>query len=230
MAQRRKAKRGRRIPLTRERVITAALELADEHGVDALSMRKLGAALGVEAMALYNHVRNKDEILDALVDGVFSEVELSDEKGPWRAEMRKRALGMQAALLRPRWATGLLESRTNPGPENLRHHNAVLGCLRHAGFDPATAVHAYSALDSYIYGFALQQHTLPFETPAQQRALVEHMLTMLPADEYPHLREVATDLIMVRGFDHAEEFAYGLDLILDGLERALAATEPPRAP
>ena len=221
MAQRRKTRRGRRTPLSRERVIDAALALADAEGVDALSMRRLGKALGVEAMALYNHVRNKDEILDALVDRVFAEVEVTQIEGDWRHEMRKRALGMREALLRHRWATGLLESRTNPGPANLSHHNAVIGCLRHAGFDPAMSVHAYSALDSYIYGFALQQHTLPFETPEQQRALTEHMLSMLPGDEYPHLREVGTDLILVQGFDHGAEFEFGLDLILDGLERAL---------
>ena len=155
----------RRPRLNRERVLEAAVALADEAGLDGFSMRGLAQELGVVPMALYKHVANKEELLDGMVDIVFSEMESPSPGEDWRAGMRRRALSAREALKRHGWAIGLMESR-NPGPANLRHHNAVMGCLREAGFSFETAIHAYSVQDAYIYGFALQERTLGFQTPA----------------------------------------------------------------
>jgi AcrR family transcriptional regulator len=211
-------KRGGRIPLSRERVLQIALKLADQGGLESLSMRKLGQELGVEAMALYYHFANKDEVLDDLVDLVFSEVDLPSAGADWKSVMRRRAISVRDALDRHRWAIGLMESRRHPGPANLRHHDAVLGCLRAAGFDIAMAAHAYSLLDGYIYGFALTKMSLPFNR-SDSAAVVESMLEPFPLNEYPHLVEIMTEQVMKSGYDYADEFEYGLDLILDGLER-----------
>jgi AcrR family transcriptional regulator len=212
----------RRLPLSRERVLRAAMSLADASGIESLTMRRLGDALGVGPMALYRHVANKEDLIDAMVDVVFSEIGLPSTGGDWRAAMRERAIAVRQALLRHRWATGLLESRTNPGPANLQHHDAVIGCLRAAGFDIAMAAHAYSLLDSYIYGFAATQKNLPF-TPADVGEMAQSMLRPFPAGAYPHLTEMLADHVMQPGYDYGDEFEYGLDVILDGLERALDA-------
>ncbi len=217
------AKRSRtpvtRAPLTRERVLLAAVEFADEHGVEALSMRKLAQELGVEAMSLYNHVANKDDILDGMIDLVFGEIGLPLREADWKTAMRQRAISAREVLARHPWAIGLMESRSTPGPATLRHHDAVIGCLREAGFSIALAAHAYSVLDSYIYGFALQQASLPFKTSEEGAAVTEDILRRFPADGYPHLTEMAVQHVLQPGYDHADEFEFGLDLILDGLER-----------
>ena len=211
-----------RDPLTRERVLRAALELADSGGLEALTMRRLGQELGVEAMSLYNHVGGKDDILDGLVDIVFGEIEVSCSDGEWKPAMRRRALSALDALTRHRWAIGLMESRTHAGPANLRHHDSVLRCLREAGFTLAMAAHAYSALDSYIYGFALQQANLPFDTGEEAAAVAETILGQSPGDAYPYLAEIATEHVMQPGYSYGAEFEFGLDLLLDGLEMAQA--------
>lgn len=208
-----------RVPVSRERVLRAAVKLADTGGVEALSMRKLGQALGVEAMSLYNHVVNKDDVLNGMVDLVFGEIGLPPTGTEWRSAMRQRAIAVRAGLARHPWAIGLMESRRQPGPVTLRHHDAVLGSLRAAGFSLALAAHAYSVLDSYIYGFALTQMNLPFETGEQVVEVAESMLRQFPADEYPHLTELITQHALRPGYDYADEFEYGLDLVLDGLER-----------
>src|SRR5439155_16688533 len=154
----------RRIPLSRQRVLETAIRLADHGGLESLSMRKLGQELGVEAMALYYHFANKDEVLDGIVDLVFSEIELPAVGRDWKAPTRRRAISLRDVLARHRWAIGLMESRRNPGPANLRHHDAVLGSLRASGFSVEMTAHAYSVLDGYIYGFALTKTNLPFET------------------------------------------------------------------
>jgi AcrR family transcriptional regulator len=209
----------RRTPLTRERVLQAALRRADEGGIESLSMRKLGQGLGVEAMALYHHFANKDDLVDSMVDLVFGEIELPPTGGNWRTAMRQRAIAVRDALQRHRWAIGLMESRRRPGPANLRHHDAVIGSLRVGGFDIAMAAHAYSLLDSYIYGFALTKMNLPFETSDDVAEVAQSMLEPFPADEYPYMVEILTDHVMKPGYDYGEEFEYGLDLILNGLER-----------
>jgi AcrR family transcriptional regulator len=212
-----------RTPLTRQRVLRAAVALADRGGVGALSMRKLAQELGVEAMSLYHHVANKDDILDGIVDVVFGEIELPTGEAGWEAAMRRRSVSAREALRRHPWATGLMESRRTPGPANIRHHDAVLGVLRNAGFPVELAAHAYSLLDSYIYGFALQEASLPFHTPEETAEVAQEIMSAFPADDYPHLAEIATEHVLQPGYDYGNEFLYGLDLILDGLARARAA-------
>jgi len=211
--------RGRQ-PLTRERVLDTALRLADQGGLEALSMRKLGQALGVEAMALYYHFANKERVLDGIVDLVFAEIDVPAIGADWKTAIRERAISVRDALARHRWAIGLMESRTNPGPANLRHHDAVIGCLRAAGFDMAMAAHAYSALDAYIYGFALTKMNLPFESTTDIAEMAETMLEPFPLGEYPNLADFISEHAMKPGYDFADEFEYGLDVILDGLDRA----------
>ena len=210
-----------REPLTRDRVLQAALGLADEGGLGSLSMRKLGHELGVEAMALYYHFANKDEVIDGMVDLVFSEIDLPAAGADWKTAMRRRAQSLRETLLRHRWALGLMESRRTPGPANLRHHDAVIGNLRAAGFDSPMVAHGYSLLDGYIYGFALTKMSIPFETPEEVEAVTESMLQPVQVSEYPHLAAFVSEHIMLPGYDFADEFEYGLDLILDGIERAL---------
>jgi len=205
--------------LNRERVLRAALALADEGGIEALTMRRLGQALAVEAMSLYNHVAGKDDVLDGLVDLVFAEIEVPCAGGDWSAAMRGRALSARAALTRHRWAVGLMESRHHPGPANLGHHDAVLRCLREAGFSLVMAGHAYSALDSYVYGFAMTQLNLPFDTGEQAAEVAATILPASLADTYPHLAEFAIQRVMQPGYSYADEFEFGLDLILEGLEK-----------
>ena len=209
----------RRIPLTRERVLEAAMKLADRSGLEGLSMRKLGQALGVEAMALYYHFANKERVLDGIVDLVFAEIDLPVIGADWKTAMRQRAISVRDALLRHRWAIGLMESRTNPGPANLRHHDAVIGCLRAAGFDMAATATAYSLLDSYIYGFAMTKMNLPFEDTSDIVEMSETMLAPFPPGEYQNLADFITEHAMKPGYDYGNEFEYGLDVILDGLER-----------
>ncbi|HKW60334.1 MAG TPA: TetR/AcrR family transcriptional regulator C-terminal domain-containing protein [Candidatus Dormibacteraeota bacterium] len=216
------AKATKRQPLTRQRVLAAALAIADRHGLDRLTMRSLGEALGVEAMSLYNHVAGKDEVLDGLVDIVFGEIELDCEDGDWKRAMRRRAISARDALASHRWAVALMESRIHPGPANLRHHDAVLRCLRQAGFSISMAGHAYSLLDSYIYGFALEQASLPFDTGEEAAAVAEGIMRDFQSGIYPHLTEFATRHVMKPGYSYAREFEFGLDVILAGLEQRLA--------
>ncbi len=209
-----------RIPLSRERVVRAAVAFADESGIETLTMRKLGEALGVEAMSLYNHVANKDDLLDGMVDLVFSEIDLPSTGVDWKTAMRQRAISARQALSRHPWAIGLMESRTSPGPATLRHHDAVIGSLRQAGFSITLAAHAFSLLDSYIYGFALQEASLPFDTAEETAEVAQMILAQLPVDEYPHLTEMAIEHVLQPGYDYGNEFDFGLDLILEGLNRA----------
>ena len=208
----------RRVPLNRERVFHAAVVLADERGIDSLTMRALGEELGVEAMSLYYYVANKDELLDGMVDLVYSEIELPSGEADWRTAMRQVATTAHEALSRHRWAITLMESRTSPGPANLRHHDSVIRTFREAGFSIELAIHAFSVLDSYISGFALQELTLPFDTPGELAEAAESIRRQFPADEYPYLAETITEHVTKSGYDFAEEFEFGLDLILDGLE------------
>lgn len=208
-----------RARLSRDRVLAGAVAFADEHGIEALTMRKLGQALGVEAMSLYNHVANKDELLDGMVDIVFAEIGLPAGDAGWKEAMRRRAVAARQALSRHRWAIGLMESRTSPGPATLRHHDAVIGCLRGAGFSVEMAAHAFSLLDSYIYGFALQEASLPFDTAPQTAEVAEMILSRMQPDQYPHLTELAVEHVLQPGYSYGNEFEFGLDVILDGLER-----------
>ena len=216
-----------RIPLSRQRVLRAAVALADRGGVGSLSMRKLAQELGVEAMSLYHHVANKDDILDGIVDVVFSEIDLPSGDADWRAAMRQRAVSARQALRRHPWATALMESRSTPGPANLRHHDAVLGILRNAGFSVELAAHAYSLLDAYIYGFALQETSLRFSTPEETSEVAQTIMAEFPAEELPHLTEIAVEHVLQPGYDYGNEYAFGLDLILDGLDRTRGELQRP---
>lgn len=209
----------RRNSLTKEIVLRTAVALADEGGNGAPSMRRLAERLGIEAMSLYHHFRNKDLILDGMVDLVFGEIELPPDDLDWRAAMRRRAASMRGALVRHPWAIRLMDSRTNPGRATLRHHNAVIGCLRSGGFSISGAAHALSMLDSYIYGFTLQELSLPFTSPADLEDVAGSIMKQMPRDEFPHLAEMIADRALKGGYAYTEEFDVGLDLILDGLQR-----------
>ena len=214
----------KRMPLSRERVLCAAIGLADARGAEELTMRKLAKELGVEAMSLYNHVANKTDLLDGMIDLVFGEIDAPAAGGDWKAELRKRATSTRAALNRHRWAIGEMEGRTSHGPNNLHIHNAVLGCLRAAGFSVEMTVHAMSVQDAYIYGFALQQSDMTPETPEDfaavaQRQMVDYAEAL---SDYPHLVEVVGGYVATAGYDYDSEFLFGLDVILDRLEQLLS--------
>lgn len=210
---------GSRRRLSRERVLRTAVARADAGGLEALTMRTLADMLEVAPMALYRHVADKDDLIDAMVDAVFTEIGLPAGAGDWKSAMRRRALSIRDALSRHRWAIGLMESRRHPGPANLRHRDAVLGRLRAAGFSVEMTAHASSLLDSYIYGFALTKMNLPVDATEEVAAVATSMLQPFAANEYPNLVEYITDHAMKPGYDHGNEFEYGLDVILDALER-----------
>ena len=205
--------------LSRDRVVLAAIAHADAGGLEALSMRKIADEIGVAPMALYRHVANKDDLIDGMVDVVFGEIELPSFDGDWRTAMHRRAVSVRDVLSRHRWAIGLMESRANPGPANLRHHDTVIGSLRAAGFDMGRVAAAYSVLDSYIYGFALTKMNLPFDDTSDIAATAQEMLEPFPAGEYPNLVAFITEHAMQPGYDYGNEFENGLEVILDGLER-----------
>lgn len=209
-----------RLPLSRDRVLRTALALADQGGIEALSMRKLGRVLGVEAMSLYNHVANKEDLLDGLADIAIEEIEVPAGGVDWKDAMRRRAISAREMLDRHPWAAGVIDSRTRSSPTRLGYPNAVIGTLRQAGFSIEMAIHAFFMLDSYIYGFAVQEQNLPSGTAEEISAMAETALAALPAAEYPYLREAIVDHVLKSGFDYAKEFEFGLDLLLDALERA----------
>ena len=207
----------RRTPLTRQRVIEGAVALADEVGIHPLTIRALAERLGVKPMALYHHVAGKEQIIDGMVDHVFAEIALPPEGMEWRAALRVRSRSARDVLARHPWAAPLMETRTNPGPATLRHHDAVLACLRGGGLSIAMTAHAYALIDAFIYGFALQEAGLPFDTPEEAAAVATAMIEQFPAAEYPHLNEFTMEHVLQPGYDFAAEFDYGLDLILDAL-------------
>jgi AcrR family transcriptional regulator len=210
-----------RVPLSRERLLRGAIAVADAAGIGALTMRSLARELGVKPMALYHYVANKEEILDGIIDVVFSEIELPPTDADWRSAMRHRALSARSVLARHPWATPLMDSRTNPGPATLRQHDAMIGTLRRAGFSMQMTAHAYSLLDSYVYGFALQEAALPFDTPDTVVDATDAILVQFPTEKYPYLAALATEHVLQPGYDYGNEFEYGLGFILDGLDTLL---------
>jgi AcrR family transcriptional regulator len=209
-----------RTPLSRERVLEAAVALADREGLEALTMRRLADELGAGAMSLYHHVANKEELLAGMIDVVFSEIELPTTDVDWRTAMRRRGRSTRAALNRHRWAVGRMEG-THSGLSSARVHEAVLGCLREAGFSVEATIQAMSVQDAYIYGFALQETDLPFETAEESAAVAEAQGFDQEAltKEFPYLAEVVAGHVAKVGYDFTEAFEYGLDLILDALEQ-----------
>ena len=214
----------RREPLSAGRIVAAAVSVADRGGLSAVSMRTVGRELGVEAMSLYHHVANKEALLDALADWIYGRIELPLAGEGWREGMTRRASSARAVLAAHPWALGLIESRTSPGPALLAHHDAVLGCLRRAGFPLRLASHAFSVIDAYVYGFVLTEQNLPFDSASAEgggdyATAVEALL-----QPYPHLASLVGEL--AEGYTFADEFGYGLNLILDEIGRRL--DEPPR--
>jgi AcrR family transcriptional regulator len=214
-----KTKRAR---LTRDRVLQQAVAIADADGLAALTIRTLASELEVKPMAIYHHVANKEEILDGIVDIVFSEIELPEPGDDWPTGMRRRARSARTVMGRHTWAIALMETRTSPGPATLRHHNAVIGALRGAGFSIPMVAHAYALIDAFIYGFSLQEATLPMSGPEDVAEIAAPMLERMSPVDYPHLVEFATEHVMKPGYDFGEEFDFGLELILAGLSQARA--------
>ena len=206
--------------LDRDLVLRAAVRVADRGGLPALTMRTLADELGVKPMSVYHYVRNKEAILDGIVDLVFDEIELPAVGGEWRAEMTRRARSAREVLKRHPWAIPLLESRTSPGPATLRHHDAVLGTLRASGFSPAGTAHAYALLDAFLYGHALQEASLPFEGPegpAEVAPQVEASMSL--GGGFPHLADMIASYYLQPGYDFADEFEIGLEAVLDAVAR-----------
>jgi AcrR family transcriptional regulator len=215
-----------RLPLSRDRVLHAALEIADAGGIGSLTIRSLAQALGVQPMSVYHHVANKEQILDGIVDLVFAEIDLPSPEGEWRAEVRRRCESARAVLRRHAWAIGLLETRTSPGPATMKHHDANIATFRAGGFSIALTAHAYALIDSYVYGFALQEASLPFDD-SNVAEVAAPMMEMFRDGGYPHMVELATEHVLKPGYDFGDEFAFGLDLILDGLAARLLAEPDP---
>jgi len=211
-----------RAHLSRVRVLAGAIAVADAGGLASLTIRSLASELGVKPMSVYHYVANKDEILDGIVDLVFGEIELPTVGGEWQPEMRVRAASAREVLSRHSWAITLLDSRLNPGPATLRHHDAFIGTLRAAGFSIVLTAHAFALIDSYVYGYALSEAALPIHGPETVADLAESMLAQhFSPDAYPHLVEFTMKHVMKPDYDFGVEFGYGLDLILDGLATAL---------
>ncbi|WP_299443848.1 TetR/AcrR family transcriptional regulator [uncultured Phycicoccus sp.] len=211
--------------LTADRVLDGAMALADLIGTDALTIRKLADALDTKPMTIYHHLPSKDAILDGMVDRVFAEIDRPPADLGWKPAIRHRCLSAREVLSRHPWAAPLMESRTTPGPETLGHHDAVLGCLRRGGLSLEMTAHAYALLDSYTYGFALQEASLPATGGAELADLATSLIEPLPDGAFPHLTEFTTDYVLQPGYDFRAEFEFGLDLILDGLERSVRRSE-----
>ncbi len=220
------AERDLRPVLSAARVLDGAMRLADRIGIKKLTIRRLADELGVTPMAIYHYVGSKEEIVDGMVEGVFSEIDLPPVEEDWKTAMRRRCMSLREVLLRHPWAPPLMESRPSPGPTLLHHHDAMLGCLRRGGLPLPWAAHAYAVLDSYVYGYAMQEANLPFGGDHQIADLAEAILTAIPADQYPYLREFTADHALQPGYHFGNSFEVGLDLILDGLDTAAAAAQP----
>lgn len=204
-------------PLNAQRIIAAAVKLADTQGVQALTIRRLATELGAKPMTIYHYLPSKEAIIDGMVDAVFTEIELPPGDVPWKAALRARAISTRAALGRHPWATPLMESRRSPGPATLRHHDAVIGWLLSAGFSMALTAHAYALIDAFIYGFALQEAGLP-ATGQEMSDLAGSLSAGLPTERYPYLARFTVEHVLQPGYDFGAEFDFGLDLILDRLE------------
>jgi AcrR family transcriptional regulator len=217
----------RRESLSRERVLDAAMTVADEGGLDALTIRSLAQHLRVAPMAIYHHVANKEAILDGIVDRVFGEMDYPSAEGGWRAAMERRCASARQVLRRHPWAIPLLQSRRAPGPATLRHLDAVIGCLRRAGFSVRMTAHAYAMIDSYVYGFALSEASLPINGPETVAEVATSMRELFSIADYPHLSEFSREHVMQPGYDFGDEFEFGLGLLLDALtERARRGAGP----
>ncbi len=214
-----------RPPLNRDRILAAAVQIADERGVGAVTMREVASRLGVEAMSLYNHVANKDDILDGMADFVAEQFDLPEDVNSWREAMRRRALSAHEVFGRHPWAPMLFDSRESSGPARLHYFDWVLGKLMTAGFSVDGAARAFSLLDSYIYGFGMQQFNFSGDSEAAPEEMAEAILEYIPVETYPYLHRMASHAMQV-GYDAEADFDFGLEIILDGLERILDESRP----
>lgn len=214
-----------RAPLDRDRIVEAAIALADARGLEGLSMRKLAGELGVEAMSLYYHVPNKDTLLDHMVDRIIVEIGVPSLDEPWKQAIRTRAMSAHDVFQRHPWAIGITDSRTTRDPESLRYYDRMVGCLLEGGFPMPLAAHALAVIDAYVYGFGIQQMNLPLEGADQVADVSEALLEQMPPDEFPYLTRMILEHALKPGYDFESEFTYGLDLILDALEQHLEATK-----
>ena len=210
-----------RARLSRDQILHAAMAHADQHGLQGMTMRNVAEALSASPMALYRYVANKEDLVDGLIDLVFGELSVPSLDGDWKAAMRERAHSVRQALLRHRWAVGILESSRNPGPASRLHHERLIGSLRAAGFDWPMVAHALAVLDSFVYGFAQTEMNLPVDSMDEVGEVAEGMIASYRAEEYPNLIAFAEEHLMKPAYDYGEEFDYGLELILDGLDRRL---------
>lgn len=210
---------GRTTQLNRERVLRGAVELADEIGVEPLTIRKLADRLGTKPMTLYHHVENKEAILDGMVDLVFAEIATPPADLPWRDAIRHRCVSARAVLARHPWAVPLMESRRAPGPATLHHHDAVLGCLLGADLPLPVVAHAYAVIDAFVYGFAVQEASLPAGDTGELNEFAAALLEQMPADEYPSLVSFTVNHVLQDGYEFGDSFDVGLDIVLDGIDQ-----------
>lgn len=204
--------------VTRDRILIGAVELADDIGVETLTIRRLADHLDTKPMTLYHHVANKEAILDGMVDVVFSEITTPPEDEPWRTAIRLRCVSARQVLGRHPWAVPLLESRRSPGPATLHHHDAVLGCLRGAGLPMPVVAHAYAVIDAFVYGFAIQEASLPGTDAESFEEVATEIFDDMAAADYPHLAAFTVEHVLQPGYAFGNSFEVGLDLILDGIE------------
>lgn len=205
--------------IKKEKVISVALQIANKDGISSLSMRKIAGKLKIEAMSLYHHFKNKDEILNALVDHVFSLISWTPDKSDWKKSVRERCVSFRKVLNKNPWAVGLMESRRNPGLETLKHHDQMLGLFRQSGFSRELTAHAYVLLDSYLYGFAVQEHSLPVSDSTDVAEVADSIFSQISPEMFPHFVEMTMNYYMKPGYSFAVEFDYGLDLILNGIDK-----------
>ena len=203
--------------LSRDQVLDGAVALADDVGIDALTIRRLATALGTKPMSIYRHVPSKEQIIDGMVERVFAEIERPPADGDWIDALRRRCLSAKAALNRHPWAAPLMEARTSPGPETLGHHDAMVACLRRGGLSWQMVAHAYAMLDAFIFGFSLQEATLPSHAEGEFVAAAEDLVIAMDADAYPHLVAFTAEHVFQPGYDFSDSFEFGLDVILEGV-------------
>lgn len=211
-------KKTRKRNISKAAIIKAAIKISDDKGLSALSMRHLSAKLGIEAMSLYNHVKNKEEILKEIVDSIFKEIKWNNDSSDWRQAMTERAISTRRVLSKHKWAISLLESRKDPGPITLKHHDQVIGCLRRAGFSLPLVATAFSTLDAFLFGYVMTEQSLPFETEEEAQALAEQILAGFPKDAFPNMYEFVAGHVFQPGYSYEREFLNGLNLVLDSLE------------
>lgn len=212
-----------RTPLTRERILEAAVDLADRAGIEALTIRRLATELDVKPMTLYHHVDGKEAVLDGMIDLVFTNIALPDKELAWRDAVHGRCRSAREVLASHPWSVPLMESRRSPGPATLRHHEAMLACFLESGMSLQLTAHAYAVVDSYVYGFAMQEANLAVQGASGDEEVTRQIATQFSDDQHPHLMRFSTEHVLRPGYHFGDSFEYGLDLLLAGLDAAAQA-------